>query len=263
MNCPYFCKICTTCGKLLVAHKINFNKKKGGKYGLRSECNLCRKQYRIEHKEELNQKDREYYQRTKEERIAYQKRMRPITSEQARQRRLKDPEKTKERDKYFNIKYKEYKKEWKKQYRQNNRESYNEKIREYRNNHPEQTFNSNQKRRENLTKQGKGLNTDQWKEMMEYFDWKCAYSGENFNQKDKSKKRSVDHILSIDKKGEHEVWNLVPMCQGYNSSKGTKDMLNWYKEQEFYSEERLQKIYEWQEYAKNKWGTESVLNGAE
>ena len=70
MNCPYFCKICTTCGKLLIAHKINFNKKKGGKYGLRSECNLCRKQYRIEHKEELNQKDREYYQKTREERIA-------------------------------------------------------------------------------------------------------------------------------------------------------------------------------------------------
>ena len=40
-------------------------------------------------------------------------------------------------------------------------------------------------------------------------------------------------------------------------------MLNWYQKQEFYSEERLQKIYEWQEYAYEKWGTKSVLNGAE
>lgn len=30
-------------------------------------------------------------------------------------------------------------------------------------------------------------------------------------------------------------------------------MEEWYQQQEYYSEERLNKIYEWQEYAKNKW----------
>lgn len=30
-------------------------------------------------------------------------------------------------------------------------------------------------------------------------------------------------------------------------------MLEWYKQQSFFSEERLRKIYEWQEYAFNKY----------
>ena len=43
------------------------------------------------------------------------------------------------------------------------------------------------------------------------------------------------------------------MDKGLNSSKNDKDMLQWYKEQTFFSEERLHKIYEWQEYAYKKW----------
>ena len=43
------------------------------------------------------------------------------------------------------------------------------------------------------------------------------------------------------------------MNKPYNSSKQDKDMEEWYQEQDFYSEERLQKIYEWQEYAYNKY----------
>ena len=31
-------------------------------------------------------------------------------------------------------------------------------------------------------------------------------------------------------------------------------MLEWYQEQEFYSEERLMKIIEWTIYAYDKWG---------
>ena len=66
--------------------------------------------------------------------------------------------------------------------------------------------------------------------------------------------RTIDHIIPINKNGKHEIWNCVPMTKSYNSSKQDKDLLEWYKEQPFFSEERLQKIYEWQEYAFNKWG---------
>ena len=46
---------------------------------------------------------------------------------------------------------------------------------------------------------------------------------------------------------------MVPMYRPYNSSKYNKDMLTWYKQQEFYSDENLDKIRKWQEYAYNKW----------
>ena len=87
---------------------------------------------------------------------------------------------------------------------------------------------------------------------MKFFNWKCAYSGKSLNNKN----RTIDHIKPLNKGGEHNIWNLVPMDRSYNSSKHDKDMLEWYKEQEFYSEERLQKIYEWQKYSYEKWGND-------
>ena len=47
--------------------------------------------------------------------------------------------------------------------------------------------------------------------------------------------------------------------RSYNISKLDRDMFQWYKEQDFFSEERLQKIYEWQEYAYNKWHKEEII----
>ena len=88
---------------------------------------------------------------------------------------------------------------------------------------------------------------------MQFFEWKCAYSGEKFSNNNKENDRSIDHIIPLSKGGENEIWNCVPIKMNYNSSKNANDMLEWYKQQEFYSEERLNKIYEWIEYAKDKW----------
>ena len=91
--------------------------------------------------------------------------------------------------------------------------------------------------------------------MMKYFGFRCSYSGEILNKDT----RSIDHIKPLNKGGKQEIWNLVRMDRCLNSSKNDKDMLQWYKEQDFFSEERLQKIYEWQEYAFNKWHKEEII----
>ena len=85
--------------------------------------------------------------------------------------------------------------------------------------------------------------------MMIFFDWKCAYSGEKLTEDN----RSIDHIIPLDKNGENEVWNCVPMIKNYNSSKKNKNVIEWYVQQPFYSEERLIKIQEWIKYAKIKY----------
>lgn len=136
-----------------------------------------------------------------------------------------------------------------KEWRENNKEHIKEKNKEWRENNPEKIFNNAQKRRHKLENQGRGISKDQWYEMMEFFNWKCAYSG---IQLDKSN-RSIDHIISLNENGLNEPWNCVPMYKNYNTSKHTNDMVAWYKQQPFYSEERLNKIYKWIEYAKNKW----------
>ena len=84
---------------------------------------------------------------------------------------------------------------------------------------------------------------------MSFFDFRCAYSGKRLTKKT----RSVDHIVPINSGGDNMIWNCVPMLRSLNSSKHDKDMLEWYRKQDFYDTKRLDKIYEWQEYAFNKW----------
>ena len=145
-----------------------------------------------------------------------------------------------------------------KKYREKNKEHYKECRKKYYETDNGQIvrFNSHHKRRVLSDKQGKGITKEQWREMMMFFDWACAYSGILFYDY-KNQTRSVDHIVSINKGGVNNIWNLVPMHTPYNSSKNSKeDVISWYKEQEYFSEERLAKIVEWQQYAYDKWATE-------
>ena len=126
-----------------------------------------------------------------------------------------------------------------------NKEHCSQLRKKWREDNPDKYFNSNAKRRFNEDTQGNGITKEQWYECFEFFNWECAYSG---IQLDKDN-RSLDHIIALDNGGEHEVWNCVPMYINYNSQKQTKDILEWYLEQSFFSIERLTKIYEWRIYA--------------
>lgn len=229
MKCPYCIKICSKCGKLLIANTMNFRKKKDGKYGLRAECKLCKKQLDKEYREKNIDKIREYdkqrYPQRREERLEYSKK--------------------------YQKKNKDKIKEQRHQYYEENKDIIKERNKKYKQENPEKFFNWNANRRLKEENQGNGITKEQWLEMMEFFDWKCAYSGEYIGGN--SKNRTIDHIVSLDKNGEHEIWNCVPMYANYNSGKRNKNMEEWYIKQDFYSEERLNKIYEWIEYAKSKY----------
>ena len=228
VNIPYVFKRCSKCGEWKVASTVNFYKKKDGKYGLNSRCKKCRaeykKQYRENNKDKIAEYKKQYYENNKEK-----------LAEQHKQY-------------YENNKDKIL--EYSKQYRENNKD----KIAEYFATPQGQAsrFNNSVKRRLREQSQGKGITKEQWLECMKFFGFRCAYSGQVLS----NDTRSLDHIVPLNQGGEHEIFNLAPMYRPYNSSKQDKDLLEWYKEQNFYSEERLQKIYEWQEYAFNKWGYE-------
>ena len=218
MNTPFLYKKCTTCGEWKIANTDNFGKDKRGKFGLRSQCKVCKKEYQKEYrennKEHYKEKNKEYY---KEHREKYK-------------------ENYEDNKEYI----KEYNKEYSKEYRktQKGKEKYKNNSNKYIN---------------RLKSQGKGITTKQYKEMMNFFDWKCAYSNIPYEKYAIHK----DYILPIANGGLNEVWNIVPMYKNYNSSKSARiDVLNWYKAQEYFSEERLAKIVEWQQYAYDKYATE-------
>lgn len=291
MNIPYVMKKCSCCGRWLVASTVNFNKDKDCKYGLRSKCKECRKQYREANKEKERERQKRWYEankdRIKEEYKSkkrdipkykvcsscgdillnttdnfrkvtkwYSSKCKKCECKASKQWYDNHKEQRAEHDKIYYQEHKERKQETNKIWYQNNREKRLEHWQEYRkSDHGKQVlaakrFNDRNKRRLLEQNQGKGITSEQYKEVMSFFDWKCAYSGEKL----KKDTRTLDHIISLKQGGDHEIWNLVPMTRSLNSSKQEKDMLEWYREQDFYSEARLAKIYEWQEYARKKWG---------
>ena len=281
MKCPYCIKICSKCGKLLVAYSGNFHKNKKYKYGVRSECKKCRaehskqyyednkehyKQYREDNKEKIaeyykqyrednKEKIAEYYKQHYEDNKEYYKQYREGNKEKIAERKKQyredNKEKIAERKKQYREDNKEKIAEYYKQYYEGNKEKIAERKKQYYEENPHISFNARNRRRQREENQGDGITKEQWYEMMMFFDFRCAYSDEYIGGN--SEFRTIDHVIPLDKGGEHEIWNLVPMHLSYNSSKQANDMLDWYTKQEFYSEERLNKIYEWIEYAKNKY----------
>ena len=182
------------------------------------------KQYN-QYNEKALERQKQYYKDNKEKRIEYQKQYYEANKD----------------------KIAEYKKQW----RLDNKDKTSEYSKRYRQSPQGQAmrFNASNKRRHKKATQGTGVTPDQWLEMMQYFDWRCAYTGKRLTDKT----RSGDHVVPLDAGGDDMVWNMVPMLRNLNSSKQAKDMLEWYREQGFYDTKRLDKIYQWQEYAFNKW----------
>lgn len=244
MNIPYVFKRCSKCGEWKVASTVNFGKAKRNKYRLNSYCKKCQaeyyKQYREAHKEERKQYDKQRYEDNKDKIL-----------EQNKQYRETHKEEIKERKKKYNETHKEQILEYKRKNYYRYREYDRQYSRQYRREHPEVDLNNKIKRRSKIEQQGNGITKEQWLEMMEYFNWCDAYSGEYIGGS--NNKRTVDHIVALNKGGEHTIWNLVPMSRSNNSSKQDKDMIEWYKIQDFYSEERLKKIQDWIKYSKDKY----------
>lgn len=272
MNIPYVFKKCKKCGEWKVASEINFYKQKKGKYGLRSQCKKC---YYNDNKKEILERNKKYYQENKKEILEKQKQNKDKKNEYHNKWYHRNKDKISQYNKehykynkeyrkeyYENNKeyYKEYYKENKdeilersKEYRENNKDKIKKLSKEYREKNPEKVFNNQNKRRSKLENQGRGITKEQWLKLNDFFKFECAYSGIQLNRDN----RSIDHIVALNNGGLNEPWNIVPMVKSYNSSKNKRiDVLNWYKEQEYFNEERLNKIIEWQKYAYNKWGGE-------
>ena len=263
MNIPYVFKRCTKCGEIKLATTEYFRTKKGCRFGLYSQCKVCEqkydKQWYQDNKEHRQEYSKQYYQDNKEHiqecNKQYYQDNKEYHNEHCKQWRQENKERRQEYNKQWYQDNKEYYQEYRKQYYQDNKEHYQEYNKEYYKEYSKTPqgqvayFNAYQRRRAKEATLGNGITKEQWLECMQFFGWKCAYSGKPLNKGN----RSLDHITPLNSDGENEIWNLVPMYRNYNSSKQDKEMLEWYEEQPFYSEDRLKKIYEWQEYAYNKY----------
>jgi len=76
------------------------------------------------------------------------------------------------------------------------------------------------------------------------FDNKCAYCGIDLEILDRNHQNSleIDHVIPKKNNGSHCLANIVPSCRSCNQDKRSKNMIEWYKDQPFFSKDRLNKI---------------------
>jgi len=212
-------KVCIKCGKNLPATAEYFSLRKDSRDGLRNECKKCRglynKQYKKDNEKVINDYHKEYRKINRDKAIKYMQTYGPIN-------------------------YKKNKVEIDKRHVIYNR-AY------IKTQHGKELDRAKRYKRKAMNFLNGGSYTPkQWKECLLYFDNRCAYSGELL----KPYNTHVEHIIPISKEGTNYIWNICPSINYVNLSKNNKDMEQWYKEQIYFSEERLNKIYAWIEYAK-------------
>jgi hypothetical protein len=76
------------------------------------------------------------------------------------------------------------------------------------------------------------------KEIKEKWENQCAYCGSKENL-------TIDHIIPQSKGGTDFTKNVVCCCHSCNQSKGHEHWKLWYVQQDFYSEDKFDKIEEW------------------
>ena len=150
-----------------------------------------RKKYREEHEEEEKKYDREYYWKNIKRKREYRKENR-------------------ERDNERNREY--YKK---------NKEKILEGIKRYLKTDAGKANNQRKstKRRTKEKNMINTLTTQEWLDILEAYNYRCAYCGVEFNCELLPQK---DHVIPISKGGNNTKENIVPACKSCNCKKGNK-----------------------------------------
>lgn len=124
-------------------------------------------------------------------------------------------------------------------YRDDCKTCYNIRRRENRTKKKHSDFIGGQKRR---GEENPNFTHHEWKECVIFFGGECAYCG---GTPRKGHRLTRDHLEPVSKGGRTIQSNIVPACASCNSSKGAEDFKEWFMKQDFFSQERLNRIFKW------------------
>ena len=220
-----------------------FSPRKRNKNGLHELCRKCRlerdKKYKKEN-EEMYKKIRKEWTEINREKLDLQNKKyadahKERKSETNRLWHQINKEKKNIQVKEWALKNKDRRIKTINQWRKDNPKKYNTILKKYRINNKGKRIIWQQIRRSKQNLLPSTLNYIEWQIIKKYFDNKCAYCGiEKF--------LTQEHFIPVKKMGGYTIENIIPACMRCNSSKSSKDCDQWYLLQEFYNEDRKNKI---------------------
>jgi hypothetical protein len=205
-------KQCQDCNNWFDMNSENFNTVNANKDKFNHRCKKCQEIYQ-----------HNSYMKNREKEIASAKEWRKNNLEKCRASERKR-EGTPERIKYHREKsvYKRLKGNYKDWARRNP-----DKMKEYAKNHRKHD-----------------ISDKEWEDCLRVFNYCCAYCGISQVEAKKRDKQRL-HKEHVEHNGYNDLRNGVPACRSCNDKKWAFDMEEWYRQQEFFTEERLEFIKWW------------------
>ncbi|MBE7128101.1 hypothetical protein FT639_20795 [Bacillus mycoides] len=99
---------------------------------------------------------------------------------------------------------------------------------------------------------GDSISNEEWEECKNHFrnednESCCAYCGDVADSLEK------EHIISVDKGGTYSIDNIIPACSRCNRTKNNQGLNDWFRNQPFYEQKRLDKILEYRRISSEKY----------
>ena len=83
-----------------------------------------------------------------------------------------------------------------------------------------------------------------WKAAMVHFGGACAFCGKPEGRA-KDNKLDRDHLIPVSQGGKTIRSNIIPACRKCNRGRGNRQWELWYRMQDFFSEERYERLVAW------------------
>lgn len=166
--------------------------------------------------------DKKRYRKNKEKISKQHKEWRKANPEYSKEYMRKWREANPKCDKKYRKENKEYQKEYKKQWLENN----SEKEKKYHKKYYKTEKGKATTQRSHVTRRTRekdiinNLTSEEWQDILNQYDFKCAYCGKNLL--DLFDKATRDHVIPISIDGNNVKENIVPACKHCNSKKGNK-----------------------------------------
>ena len=244
----YKMKVCSKCGIEKKSTNEFFSIKRDSKDGLKTDCKSCQALYRENNKERYAEYHKRYQQVNKESILErtkqYHKENKEHKNEYNKQYYKDNKESFAEQSKQYQQENKERLAEYNKQYRKNNKELLAEYKKQYSQENPEKCVIYKQRREARKRQLDSTLTFEQWENIKQDFNHKCAYCG-------KEDKLQQEHLLPLSKGGEYTHNNIIPACGSCNSGKGNKLFHEWYPKYKHYSKKREKQLLQYLGYNNN------------
>jgi len=177
-----------------------------GEYPSRGMCRKCyQRWYRKHNKERIKETVKRYIEKNKEKHLAARRKInrRQRAEMSKEEKQAKNKREWESRKKRMTPEEREKRRQHSREYYQKNKERFREQRR-----------TAFQRRRARQKQLPATLTHDQWLEILQSYDHRCAYCGQQFD------KLTRDRIIPVVNGGGTTMHNIVPACRKCNRAKG-------------------------------------------